>query len=75
MSFFKILAIAFCIFFVIPYLLRRIVRFMYGNVSSNYNSSQQRNSARTQTEKQSSRKKKIIAQDEGEYVDYVEVKD
>jgi len=65
--------ITICFFlFVVPYLLRAVLRFFIGGNSSDNTSQQKQNkgtSSRTQN-----RKKKVFPQEEGEYVDYVEVK-
>ncbi|MDR1523954.1 MAG: DUF4834 family protein [Tannerella sp.] len=78
----KFLSILFIIIFVIPFLLRSVLRFLFGNPSrqrgpSQYNrSSQQKGNASPSSHtKQSSSKKKVISKNEGEYVDYVEIKD
>ena len=72
----KFLSILFIIIFIIPFLLRKVLSFLFGNRPQSNNSSQQnRNtSSRTQTQ-QPSQKKKVISKDEGEYIDYEEVKE
>jgi uncharacterized protein HemY len=68
----KFLSILFIIIFVIPYLLRAILRFLFGRPSQESRSSRQK---RDTPASSSSQKKKIISKNEGEYVDYVEIKD
>lgn len=72
----RFLSILFIIIFVIPFLLRVILRFIFGNSRQQNRPSQQKNttssSSRTQ---QTPPKKKVISENEGEYVDYEEVKD
>jgi hypothetical protein len=76
----KILLFLLFIFFVIPFLLRSIVRFLFGsqtqsqqkNFSGQKGSNNRASSANTQ---QTQKKKKVISQDEGEYVDFVEIKE
>jgi hypothetical protein len=75
----KVLSILVIIVFVIPFLMRAIFRFMFGNPSQqkrppqqNRSSQHGRNASRTQ---QSSSKKKVISENEGEYVDYEEIRE
>ena len=72
----KFLSILFIIIFIIPFLLRKVLSFLFGNRPQPNNSSQQKRntSSRTQTQ-QPSQKKKVISKDEGEYIDYEEVKE
>ena len=72
----KILSIIVIIFFIIPFLLRGVLRFLFGNRPQPNNSSQQRrnNSSSSRTQ-QPPPKKKVINKDEGEYIDYEEIKE
>ena len=77
----KFISILFIIIFVIPFLLRAVLRFLFGNISQrersqSHRSSQQRKEASAASDTQpSAPKKKVISENEGEYVDYVEIKD
>lgn len=73
----KFLSILFVILFVVPFLLRAILKFLFGSrpVQQNRSSQQRNTSSRTQQQQQSSAKKKVISENEGEYVDYEEIKD
>ena len=72
----KFLSILVVILFIIPFLLRSIVRFLFGNRPQPNKSSQQRRNASSSsnTQQSSSEKKKVIPKDEGEYIDYEEIK-
>ena len=70
----KILAVLFIVVFIIPFLLRGVLSFIFGNRPQPKNSSQQRKNSSSRTQ-QTSQKKKIINKDEGEYIDYEEIKD
>ena len=71
---FKFLSFLFIVIFVIPYLLRALLRFFFGsNAQRNRSAQPNRNtSSRTQKPPQ---KKKVISKNEGEYVDYEIVDD
>ena len=70
----KILAIIFIVIFVIPLLLRSVLRFLFGSRPQPNNSSQQRKNTSSRTQ-QPPQKKKVIPKDEGEYIDYEEIKE
>jgi hypothetical protein len=63
--------------FVIPYLLGVIGRFLFGKRPPQSASSQRsgNNSSSFNTQKNSKKKKKVFEKNEGEYVDYVEIKE
>ncbi|MDR1813388.1 MAG: DUF4834 family protein [Tannerella sp.] len=68
----------FC-FFIVPYLIRTVVRYLFGGGLSDENSNKQRRqnysrSSGSGSSASGDRKKKVIPKEEGEYVDYVEVK-
>ncbi|MDR0834996.1 MAG: DUF4834 family protein [Tannerella sp.] len=67
------------ILFLVPYLLGIIGRVLLGSRPQQKSASQQSgktNQSSTSGSKQTFwKKKKIISKDEGEYVDYVEIKD
>ncbi|MDR3251418.1 MAG: DUF4834 family protein [Tannerella sp.] len=72
------------VIYVVPFLLRIAMRFFFGSrqfgspsQSQSQNRSQQgsRASSAKSDAGQSSRKKKVISEEEGEYVDYVEVRE
>jgi len=70
----KFLAGLFVIFFIIPYLLRSILRFIFGGKPQQNRSSQ--SNRNTSSNKQKAPKKdKFIPKNEGEYVDYEVIKD
>jgi hypothetical protein len=73
----KFFLIILLVVFVIPYLLGVIGRFLLGSRYRQNASSQQRgnNSSSFNTQKNPKKKKKAIEKDEGEYVDYVEIKE
>ena len=70
----KFLAGLFVIFFIIPYLLRSILRFIFGGKPQKNRTSQQNRNTSSHTQK-SPNKKKVISKNEGEYVDYEVVND
>ena len=71
----RILSIIFIVVVIIPFLLRGLLRFIFGNRPQPNNSSQQkRNNSSSRTQKPS-QKKKVITKDEGEYIDYEEIKE
>jgi hypothetical protein len=69
----KILSILFVIVFIIPFLLRGVMRFLFGSRPQPNKSSQQKRNTSSRTQ-QPPPKKKVINKDEGEYIDYEEVK-
>ena len=72
----KILSILFIIVFIIPFLLRGVMRFLFGSrTQPNKSSQQKRNTSSSSKTQQPSQKKKVIPKDEGEYIDYEEVKE
>jgi hypothetical protein len=73
----KFILIILFIIFIVPYLLGVIGRFLLGGRPRQNTSSQQRrsNSSSFNTQNNPKRKKKVIEKDEGEYVDYVEIKE
>ena len=73
----KFITILLVVFFVVPYLLRSFVRYLFGETPQPNKTSQQRSksSASSSSNKQSSTKKKFFSKNEGEYIDYEEVKD
>lgn len=76
----KILSILCFFIFVVPFLLRVVLRFLFGTPTQTSKTSQQRkntssSSASSRSHTQQSVKKKVIPEDEGEYVDYEEVKE
>jgi len=74
--FLKFLSIFLIIIFIIPYLLRSVLRFLFGSGNPQQNRPSQSNgtNASSRTQKPPS-KKKVISKSEGEYVDYEVVKD
>ena len=70
----KFLSIIFIILFIIPFILRGLLRFIFGSRPQQNNSSQQKRSSSTHTQQQP-QKKKVIDKDEGEYIDYEEIKE
>jgi hypothetical protein len=70
----KFIAIFIIIFFIIPFLLRAVLRFLFGNRPQQNKSSQQKRNTSSQTNKPP-QKTKVISKDEGEYIDYEEIKD
>jgi len=62
------------IIFVIPYLLRALLRFFFGSNAPQNRPSQPNRNASSRTQKPPE-KKKVISKNEGEYVDYEIVKD
>ena len=76
---YKILAALFTIFFIIPFLLRGLLRFIFGHQAQQNRSSrfgkEQSNRNETSSQKQkTAKKKKVIPKNEGEYVDYEVIK-
>jgi hypothetical protein len=73
----KFLLIIIFFVFVIPYLLGIIGRFLLGKRPRQSASSQRsgNNTSSFNTHKNSKKKKKVFEKNEGEYVDYVEVKE
>jgi hypothetical protein len=73
----KFLSILFIVIFVVPFLLRAIVSYLFGHSSQQNRPRQNRtdNTSSTSRAKKSPPKKKVISENEGEYVDYVEIKD
>ena len=72
----KFLSIIVIIVFIIPFLLRGILRFLFGGRPQPNNSSQQkRNTSSSSNTKKYPQKKKFIPEDEGEYIDYEEIKE
>jgi hypothetical protein len=73
----KFIFIILFVIFIIPYLLRVIGRFLLGNYPHQGASSQQNrnNPSSFNKAKKPEKKKKMIEKDEGEYVDYVEIKE
>ena len=70
---FKILSGLFVIFFIIPYLLRSILRLIFGGKTQQNRSSQpNRNASNMQ---RPPKKEKVISKNEGEYIDYEVIKD
>ena len=71
----KFLSILFLIIFVIPFLLRTVLKFLFGNSTQQSRSSNQnKNNTSSRTQKSSS-KKKVFSKNDGEYVDYEVIKD
>ena len=60
--------------FVVPYLLGVIGRFLLGSRPRQNTSSQQKRSE-TSFNTRKKKRKKVIDENEGEYVDYVEIKE
>ena len=71
----KILSILFIIVFIIPFLLRGVMRFLFGSRPQPNKSSQQKRNTSSSNTQQSPQKKKVIEKDEGEYIDYEEIKE
>ncbi len=73
----KILSIFFFIIFVIPFLLRIALRLLFGSPSQQSQTWEQKRttSSSSKTTQQPSQKKKVISKDEGEYIDYEEIKE
>ena len=72
----KFLSILFVIFFIIPFFLRSILRFLFGNrPQPNKSSQQKRNTSSSSRTQQPPQKKKVIDKNEGEYIDYEEIKE
>jgi hypothetical protein len=71
---YNFLAGLFVVFFIIPFLLRGILRFLFGSNPSSSRTSQTNKNTSSQTQK-NPKKKKVISKNEGEYVDYEVVKD
>ena len=76
----RMLGILFFIFFIIPFALRVLMRFFFGNYSQGNRSSQSNSntsasSSSSSNMKQPPKKKKVILKNEGEYVDYEVIKD
>jgi hypothetical protein len=76
----KFFALLFVIFFIIPFLLRVLLRFFFGNYTQRNRTSQANRNTSTpnsssSSNKQPPQKKKIFSKNEGEYIDYEEVKD
>ena len=65
----KILSFFFIVLFVIPYLLRALLRFLFGSNAQRNQPSQPNRNASSRTQKPP-QKKKVISKNEGEYVDY-----
>ncbi|MDR2145795.1 MAG: DUF4834 family protein [Tannerella sp.] len=59
---------------IVPYLLRVIGRFLLGS-RPRQGASSQRNQSSASYNAQKKKHKKVIDENEGEYVDYVEIKD
>ncbi len=73
---FKFLSIVLLIIFVFPFLFRLLMRFFLGkNISNQNNASRQRGGNTSTHTKQTPQKKKVFPENEGEYVEYEEVKD
>ncbi|MDR1723424.1 MAG: DUF4834 family protein [Tannerella sp.] len=66
----RFLLIIFLIVFVVPFVLRTLMRFLFGSQAPRGNSSQQK-----QRQSAPQQHKKVFPKDEGEYIDYEEVKD
>jgi len=71
----KFLISIFLIFFVIPYLVRAVLKFFFGTSSSAQSGSGRQQSKSNAYTQPKADKKKVFTKEEGEYVDYVEVKD
>ena len=65
----KFLSLLFVIIFVIPYLWRALMRFLFGDNAQRNRSTQPNRNASSRTQKPP-QKKKVISKNEGEYVDY-----
>lgn len=74
MTIFRILSILFIFIFVVPFLLRLVLRFLFGSPEPTNHSSQQRKKV-SSSRARSAEKRKVISEDEGEYIDYEEIKD
>jgi hypothetical protein len=63
--------------FVVPYAIRQILRFLFGNAPSQAGASKQQGRQHSSSSdfRAQAKNKKVIPKDEGEYVDYVEIKD
>ncbi|MDR2384692.1 MAG: DUF4834 family protein [Tannerella sp.] len=73
----RFIIIILLIVFVIPYLIGVIGKFLLGN-RYRQNASSHRNgnsSSSFNAQKNTKKKKKVFGKDEGEYVDYVEIKE
>ena len=70
----RFLAALFTIFFIIPYLLRSILKFFFGEKTQQNRSSQSSKNDSSRTQKPP-KKNKVISKNEGEYVDYEVIKD
>jgi hypothetical protein len=73
----KFLLIVLFFVFVIPYLLGIIGRFLLGNRPRQSASSQRsrNNNSSSDAQKNPKKKKKVFEKNEGEYIDYVEIKE
>jgi hypothetical protein len=73
----KFILVILFIVFVIPWILRSIIRFLFGGPYRQEASSKRggNSSSSFSTQKKSGKKKKVIEKDEGEYVDYVEIRE
>jgi len=69
----RILIIAFVFFFIVPWLLRAVQRFFMGSGSQS-DERRNRSGGQSAADNKATHKKKVIDKDEGEYVDYVEIK-
>ena len=65
----KFLSFLFIIIFIIPYLIRALLRFLFGSNAQRNQSAQSGRNASSRTQKPP-KKKKVISKNEGEYVDY-----
>jgi hypothetical protein len=73
----KYILLIFFVIFVIPWLLRSIIRFLVGSSFRQDASSKRGGNGHSSfnAQRKTERKKKVIEKDEGEYVDYVEIKE
>jgi len=70
----KLFAGLFVLFFIIPYLLRSLLRFLFGSKTQQNRASQASRNTSSHTQKPP-KKKKFFSKNEGEYVDYEVIKD
>jgi len=71
----KFLSLLLVVVFVIPYILRSVLRYLFGDNQQQNRSSQSKRSNTSSRTQKPPPKKKVISKNEGEYVDYEVVKD
>jgi len=71
----RFISLLLVVFFVIPYIVRSVLRYLFGdNQQQNRSSKSKKSNTSSRTQKPPP-KKKVISKNEGEYVDYEVVKD